>query len=66
MLLQWLWISPDKLLFDKSRFIRLVTLLMNGGMLPFRKFPDKSRISYCDISWPNSKGIGLESLLFFK
>lgn len=57
-------ISPERLLCDKSIEDKFFISLMEGGMLPFRRFLERSRRFNIDILLPMSEGIGPVSKLF--
>ncbi|TXG56065.1 hypothetical protein EZV62_017378 [Acer yangbiense] len=59
-------ISPDRRLFDKSKKDKFFIFLMDSGMLPFRRFLERSRFSNIDILLPMSIGIGQEFLYMSK
>lgn len=53
-------------MFDKSRKVKSLILRMDGGMVPFRMFVERSRSSNVDISWPVFRGIAPERKLLLK
>lgn len=62
----FLGVVPDKQLLERSRKLKVSISLIEAGMLPLRKFLERSKFITLDILWPMFQGIGPEKRLFLK
>ena len=60
ILIQSLGMFPDKRLFDKSTNHKPIGPMFNEGILPFRKFPARSKATKFFIRWKMFTGNGPE------